>query len=65
MQPFTRVSGPAAPFTAPNVDTDIIMPKQFLKTSSCPSSEPLRDCRRLQLLRDWSHDEEGIDEIRT
>jgi 3-isopropylmalate/(R)-2-methylmalate dehydratase small subunit len=31
MQAFTRVSGPAAPFTAPNVDTDIIMPKQFLK----------------------------------
>ena len=28
-------------------------------------TEPSRDCRRLQLLRDWSHDEEGIDEIRT
>jgi hypothetical protein len=28
-------------------------------------AEPPRDCRRLQLLRDWSHDEEGIDEIRT
>ena len=27
--------------------------------------EPCRDCRRLQLLRDWSHDEEGINEIRT
>ena len=27
--------------------------------------EPPQDCRRLQLLRDWSHDEEGIDEIRT
>ncbi len=31
MQPFTRISGPAAPVTAPNVDTDVIMPKQFLK----------------------------------
>jgi hypothetical protein len=30
-----------------------------------PKTEPPRDCRRLQLLRDWSHDEEGIDEIRT
>ena len=28
-------------------------------------SEPHRDCRRLYLLRGWSHDEEGIDEIRT
>src|SRR3954471_419772 len=28
-------------------------------------TEPPRDCRRLQLLRDWSHDEEGINEIRT
>lgn len=31
MQEFNRVSGPAAAFTAPNVDTDVIMPKQFLK----------------------------------
>jgi hypothetical protein len=27
--------------------------------------EPRRDCRRLYLLRGWSHDEEGNDEIRT
>jgi hypothetical protein len=27
--------------------------------------EPCWDCRRLYLLRGWSHDEEGIDEIRT
>jgi hypothetical protein len=33
--------------------------------SSVKRCEPPRDCRRLQLLRDWSHDEEGIDEIRT
>lgn len=31
MQPFTTVSGVAAPFLAANVDTDVIMPKQFLK----------------------------------
>jgi 3-isopropylmalate/(R)-2-methylmalate dehydratase small subunit len=31
MQPFSRVSGRAAPLPAPNVDTDVIMPKQFLK----------------------------------
>lgn len=31
MQPFTTVSGTAAPFLAANVDTDVIMPKQFLK----------------------------------
>jgi 3-isopropylmalate/(R)-2-methylmalate dehydratase small subunit len=31
MQPFTHVSGIAAPMLAANVDTDVIMPKQFLK----------------------------------
>lgn len=31
MQAFTRVSGRAAPFPASNVDTDVIMPKTFLK----------------------------------
>lgn len=31
MQPFTRVSGRAAPFPNSNVDTDVIMPKTFLK----------------------------------
>ncbi|WP_207848157.1 MULTISPECIES: 3-isopropylmalate dehydratase small subunit [unclassified Pseudomonas] len=30
-QPFTQVSGRAAPLLAANVDTDVIMPKQFLK----------------------------------
>lgn len=30
-QPFTRVRGPAAAFPQPNIDTDVIMPKQFLK----------------------------------
>jgi 3-isopropylmalate/(R)-2-methylmalate dehydratase small subunit len=31
VEPFSSVSGIAAPFPAPNVDTDVIMPKVFLK----------------------------------
>lgn len=31
MQPFETVTGKAAPVLAANVDTDVIMPKQFLK----------------------------------
>ncbi|MEN3374882.1 MAG: 3-isopropylmalate/(R)-2-methylmalate dehydratase small subunit [Hyphomicrobiales bacterium] len=31
MQPFVTVSGRAAAFLAPNIDTDVIMPKTFLK----------------------------------
>jgi len=31
MQPFRTVTGVAAPLPAANVDTDVIMPKQFLK----------------------------------
>ena len=31
MTPFHRVSGAAAPMTTPNIDTDVIMPKMFLK----------------------------------
>jgi 3-isopropylmalate/(R)-2-methylmalate dehydratase small subunit len=31
LQPFTRISGKAAPMLAANIDTDVIMPKQFLK----------------------------------
>ncbi|HEX4548092.1 3-isopropylmalate dehydratase small subunit [Pseudomonas sp.] len=31
LQPFTQVNGQAAPLLAANVDTDVIMPKQFLK----------------------------------
>jgi len=31
LQPFNQVSGQAAPLLAANVDTDVIMPKQFLK----------------------------------
>ncbi len=32
MQPFTQLSGTAAPLPMINVDTDMIIPKQFLKT---------------------------------
>jgi len=32
MIPFISISGPAAPFPLMNVDTDLIIPKQFLKT---------------------------------
>ncbi len=31
MEPFRVVTGPAAPLLAPNIDTDVIMPKTFLK----------------------------------
>ncbi|MGE4404243.1 3-isopropylmalate dehydratase small subunit [Pseudomonas sp.] len=31
MEPFINISGVAAPILAANVDTDVIMPKQFLK----------------------------------
>ena len=31
LQPFTPVTGKAAPMLAANIDTDVIMPKQFLK----------------------------------
>jgi 3-isopropylmalate/(R)-2-methylmalate dehydratase small subunit len=31
MEPFSTVTGAAAPLLLPNVDTDAIMPKQFLK----------------------------------
>jgi 3-isopropylmalate/(R)-2-methylmalate dehydratase small subunit len=31
MEPFPRVTGAAAPLPGANIDTDVIMPKQFLK----------------------------------
>jgi 3-isopropylmalate/(R)-2-methylmalate dehydratase small subunit len=31
MEPFTRLEGLAAPLPAANIDTDVIMPKRFLK----------------------------------
>ena len=32
MDKFTTLSGTAAPMTLDNIDTDMIIPKQFLKT---------------------------------
>lgn len=32
MKPFTKISAIAAPLPMPNIDTDVIIPKQFLKT---------------------------------
>ncbi len=32
MEKFTNVSGVAAPMPLVNIDTDMIIPKQFLKT---------------------------------
>lgn len=34
MKPFTKLTGSAAPLPLANVDTDMIIPKQFLKTVS-------------------------------
>src|SRR5512135_3542739 len=34
MQPFKKLSGVAAPLNMINVDTDMIIPKQFLKTTA-------------------------------
>ena len=34
MKPFTQLTGTAAPLAMANVDTDMIIPKQFLKTVS-------------------------------
>jgi 3-isopropylmalate/(R)-2-methylmalate dehydratase small subunit len=31
MQPFTCLTGAAALLSRPNIDTDVIMPRQFLK----------------------------------
>ncbi|OYW94694.1 MAG: 3-isopropylmalate dehydratase, partial [Caulobacterales bacterium 32-67-6] len=32
MKPFTRIDAKAAPLALSNIDTDQIIPKQFLKT---------------------------------
>ena len=34
MKPFTQLTGTAAPLPIANIDTDQIIPKQFLKTVS-------------------------------
>ena len=35
MEPFPRVSGPTAALPLPNIDTDVIVPKQFPKGIDC------------------------------
>ena len=42
-----------------------LLPKHAVKQVDRLLREPRRVCRRLQILRDWSHDEQGIDEILT
>ena len=52
MQPFTRLDGKAAPLPLANIDTDQIIPKQFLKTVE-------REGLAKGLFYDLRFDEEG------
>ena len=52
MQPFTRLDGRAAPLALANVDTDQIIPKQFLKTVE-------REGLAKGLFYDFRFDEQG------
>ena len=67
MQPFTTINGLVAPMDRPNVDTDAIIPKQFLKsinrTGFGPNlfdawryadvGEPEQDCNNRPLRKDF------------
>jgi 3-isopropylmalate/(R)-2-methylmalate dehydratase small subunit len=55
MKPFGRVEGVAAPFDRPNVDTDQIIPKQFLKRIERTGYGPF-------LFFDWRYLENGSTE---
>ncbi len=55
MQPFTRVTGVAAPLDRPNVDTDQIIPKQFLKRIERSGYGPF-------LFYDWRYRGDGVTE---
>ena len=55
MQPFTRVTGVAAPLDRPNVDTDQIIPKQFLKRIERSGYGPF-------LFFDWRYQGDGVTE---
>jgi 3-isopropylmalate/(R)-2-methylmalate dehydratase small subunit len=55
MQPFTRVQGIAAPLDRPNVDTDQIIPKQFLKRIERSGYGPF-------LFFDWRYQGDGVTE---
>ncbi|MEN8234080.1 MAG: 3-isopropylmalate dehydratase small subunit [Actinomycetota bacterium] len=52
MEPVTVISGQMAPLPRANVDTDQIIPKQFLKRVERSGFGPF-------LFWDWSHDAEG------
>ena len=52
MQPFTRLDGKAAPLALANIDTDQIIPKQFLKTVE-------REGLAKGLFYDFRFDEQG------
>jgi len=52
VQPFTRVQGIAAPLDRPNVDTDQIIPKQFLKRIERSGYGPF-------LFYDWRYQGDG------
>ena len=49
MEPFTRVTGILAPLDRVNVDTDQIIPKQFLKRIA----DRLRPVSLLRLAAEW------------
>ncbi len=55
MEPFTRVHGVAAPLDRPNVDTDQIIPKQFLKRIERSGYGPF-------LFHDWRYQGDGVTE---
>ncbi|MEM6945301.1 MAG: 3-isopropylmalate dehydratase small subunit [Pseudomonadota bacterium] len=52
MQPFTKLTGVAAPLPLINIDTDMIIPKQFLKTIK-------RTGLGVSLFTEMRYDEEG------
>jgi 3-isopropylmalate/(R)-2-methylmalate dehydratase small subunit len=52
MEPVSVITGGMAPLPRPNVDTDQIIPKQFLKRIERSGFGPY-------LFHDWAHDSEG------
>jgi 3-isopropylmalate/(R)-2-methylmalate dehydratase small subunit len=55
VEPFTRLVGVAAPLDRPNVDTDQIIPKQFLKRIERSGYGPF-------LFYDWRYQGDGVTE---
>jgi 3-isopropylmalate/(R)-2-methylmalate dehydratase small subunit len=55
VEPFTRFAGVAAPLDRPNVDTDQIIPKQFLKRIERSGYGPF-------LFYDWRYQGDGVTE---